>query len=141
MPLTTALITVGALLVATVVVGVVWRLGDGRRRRATGSVDISRLGLLRGRSALVLFSTETCSRCPQVRRMLHAVASERGAIDVHDVDLTHRADLAAENHVLSTPTTLLVDADARIVARFVGVPRRDEIAAALDELPARQETA
>lgn len=141
MPLTTALITVGALLVATVVVGVVWRLGDGRRRRATGSVDISRLGLLRGRSALVLFSTETCSRCPQVHRMLHAVASERGAIDVHDVDLTHRADLAAENHVLSTPTTLLVDADARIVARFVGVPRRDEIAAALDELPALQETA
>lgn len=141
MHLTTALLTVSALLIATVVVGIVWRLRDGRRRRASGSVDVSRLGLLRGRAALVLFSTETCSRCPQVRRMLHALASERGAIDVHDVDLTHRPDLAAENRVLSTPTALLVDANARIVARFVGVPRRDDISAALDELPELQETA
>lgn len=141
MPLSIALLTVGVLLVVTVAAGLVWRLRDGRRRRATGVVDFARLGLLRGRAALVLFSTETCSRCPQVRRMLHALASERGAIDVHDVDLTRRADLASEYRVLSTPATLLVDADARVVARFVGVPRRADIIAALDELPAHQETA
>lgn len=140
MPLSTALLTVSALLIVTIGIGVVWRLRDGRRRRATGTADVRSLGLLPGRAALVLFSTETCSRCPLVRRMLHALASERGALDVHDIDLTHRADLAAANRVLSTPTTLLVDADARIVARFVGVPRRDDISAALDELPELQET-
>lgn len=141
MPLSSALGTVAVLLAATIGVGLVWRLRDGRRRRATGVVDVTRLGLLRERAALVLFSTETCSRCPQVRRMLRELASERGAIDVHDVDLTHRPDLASENRVLTTPTTLLIGADARVVARFVGVPRRDEMIAALDELPARQETA
>ena len=139
MPLSTALLIAGALLAVTVAAGLVWRLRDGRRRRATGEVDIGRLGLLRGRAALVLFSTDTCSRCPLVRRMLRELASERGAIDVHDVDLTHRPDLASENRVLSTPTTLLVGADARVIARFAGVPRRADILAALDELPALQE--
>ncbi|WP_313480742.1 thioredoxin family protein [Microbacterium sp.] len=141
MPLTTALLMVGALLLVTVVIGLVWRAGDGRRRRAAGRLDVNRLGLEPGRATLVLFSTETCARCPQVRRMLHDVLAERDAIDVHDVDLTRRADLAAENRILSTPTTLLVDAQARVVARFVGVPRRDDIISALDELPALQETA
>ena len=140
MPIATALLTVGILLAITVAAGLLWRLRDGRRRRATGVVEVDRLGLLRERPALVLFSTETCSRCPQVRRMLRDLASERGAIDVHDVDLTHRPDLASENRVLSTPTTLLVGPDARVVARFVGVPRRDDIIAALNELPALQET-
>lgn len=141
MPLSTALVTVGALLAVAVAVGLGWRLRDGRRRRASGGVDAARLGLLPGRAALVLFSTETCSRCPQVRRMLHTVASELGAIDVHDVDLTHRPDLASANRVLSTPTTLLIAHDGRIVARFVGVPRRADLIAALNELPALQETA
>lgn len=141
MPLATALLITGVLLAITVAAGLLWRLRDGRRRRATGAVDAVRLGLLRERAALVLFSTDTCSRCPQVRRMLRELASERGAIDVHDVDLTNRPDLASENRVLSTPTTLLVGPDARVVARFVGVPRRDDIIAALDELPALQETA
>jgi len=140
MPLATALLMAGALLVATIGAGILWRLLDGRRRRAAGRADTARLGLQPERAALVVFSTETCARCPQVRRMLRAVAAEHGAIDVHDIDLTHRADLAAENRVLSTPTTLLVDADARVVARFVGVPRREAINAALDELPALQET-
>lgn len=72
--------------------------------------------------------------------MLHTL-SERGEIAVHDVDLTHRADLAAENRVFSTPTTLLVDADARVVARFVGVPRREATIIALDELSTLQGTA
>ncbi|MEV7620510.1 thioredoxin family protein [Microbacterium sp. NPDC089321] len=139
MPLSTALLTVGVLLAVTVAAGMLWRLRDGRRR-ATGVLDLDRLGLLRGRAALVLFSTETCARCPQVRRMLHALASERGAVDVHEVDLTHRPDLASDNRVLTTPTTLLVGPDARVVARFVGVPRRDDVIAALDELPALQET-
>ncbi|MGX1791529.1 thioredoxin family protein [Microbacterium sp. NPDC055312] len=141
MPLATALLITGVLLAITVAAGLLWRLRDGRRRRAAGAVDVDRLGLLRERAALVLFSADTCSRCPQVRRMLRELASERGAIDVHDVDLTHRPDLASENRVLSTPTTLLVGPDARVVARFVGVPRRDHIIAALDELPAPQETA
>ncbi|MEJ6554548.1 thioredoxin family protein [Microbacterium esteraromaticum] len=141
MPLSSALLTVGILLAVTAAAGLVWRLRDGRRRTAAGGVDAARLGLLRGRTAFVLFSSETCSRCPQVRRVLRELASAHGAIDVHDIDLTHRADLAAENRVLSTPTTLLVDSDARVVARFVGVPRRHDLDAALNELPALQETA
>ncbi|UNK69526.1 thioredoxin family protein [Microbacterium sp. H1-D42] len=139
MPLASALLVIAALVVIAAILGVVWRVRDGRRRRGAGTIDLSELGGRPGRLALVQFSTETCSRCPQVRRMLRSAASDRPSVDVLDVDLTHRPDLAARHHVLSTPTTLVVDADSRVTSRFVGVPRPADLAAALDALPALQE--
>lgn len=138
-PLAHALLILGALVAAAVVVGVLWRLQDGRRRRGTGTVDVSALGIPSGAISLVLFSTETCSRCPQVRRMLQSVASVHPGVEVVDVDLTHRPDVAARHRVLSTPTVLLVGEDAVVTARFVGVPRREDVEAVLSERPVLQE--
>lgn len=140
MPLSTALIVVAALVVSAALAGATWRVLDGRRRQGTGTVDLSELGVRAGRVALVQFSTETCSRCPQARRMLKTAASEHPGVDVIDVDLTHRPDLATQHRVLSTPTTFLVGADTQVISRFVGMPRAADLAAALTALPTLQET-
>lgn len=137
-PLSSALIAVAALVAVAVVAGVIWRVRDGRRRAGAGAVDLSDLGVA-GRVSLLQFSTETCTRCPQVRRMLQSVAAAHEGVDHVEVDLTHRPDLARRHRVLSTPTTFLIGADDTLIARFNGAPRRADIESALAGLPALQE--
>ncbi len=139
MPLASALLTVAVLVAVAMIAGVVWRLRDGRRRRGRGTVDATALGLPAGRVAVVLFGTETCSRCPQVRRMLQNVASGHPDVEFVDVDLTHRPDIASRHRVLTTPTTFVVSAQGTVAARLVGVPQRAELTAALTEQPIPQE--
>ena len=139
MPLSSALIALVALVAVAVVAGVIWRLRDRRRRDGSGAVDLADLGVTPGRVSLVQFSTETCTRCPQVRRMLQAVAAGHHGVDLIDVDLTHRPDLARRHRVLSTPTTFLIGTDETLIARFNGAPRRVDIESALAGLPALQE--
>lgn len=139
MPLSSALIALAALVAVAVITGVIWRVRDGRRRAGSGAIDLTDLGVTSGRISLVQFSTETCTRCPQVRRMLQGVAAGHDGVDHIDVDLTHRPDLARRHRVLSTPTTFLIGADDTLIARFNGAPRRADIESALTGLPALQE--
>jgi len=129
MPATTALLITGGVLILAVVVGLALRARDGRRRdggalrvRAEDVPD----GLGPG-AVLVQFSTEMCARCPQVRRLLRAIADSRDDVRHVDVDLTHRGDLAARYHVLQTPTTFLVDTTGAVLSRWGGVPDRRQI--------------
>ncbi|MDR6868666.1 thiol-disulfide isomerase/thioredoxin [Microbacterium resistens] len=142
MSVTVALAAVAALLAATVVLGVLLKSREGGRRRGAKRGAELRLApadlapaALAERATLVQFSTEFCARCPQVRRVLGAWADARDGVAHAEIDLTHRRDLAARYGVLSTPTTLLVDGDGVIRARFLGVPRLDAVADALAELP------
>ena len=85
-----------------------------------------------GRSATLLqFSTELCTRCPQVRRLLGEVAAASEGIAHVEVDLTHRPDLSSRYRVLQTPTTFVIDRSGAVHARFHGVPQRHAIAEAL----------
>ncbi|WP_307366373.1 thioredoxin family protein [Microbacterium sp. W4I4] len=139
MPLSSALIALAALVAVAVITGVIWRVRDGRRRSGSGAIDPADLGVTSGRISLVQFSTETCTRCPQVRRMLQGIAAGHDGVDHIDVDLTHRPDLARRHRVLSTPTTFLIGTDDTLIARFNGAPRRADIESALTGLPAFQE--
>lgn len=137
MSLPIALVIGAALLAATVAAGLLLRRRDGRAVTARGDQHVDPADLMRplgAQATLVQFSTEFCARCPQVRRMLGDLASERSGVVHAEVDLTSRADLAARYKVLSTPTTLLVDPDGRIRSRFTGVPTRADVLAALDAL-------
>lgn len=129
-----ALGLVAALLVLAVILGVLVRRRDGRRRTGgdlrfeladAGSADIG------SAATLVQFSTEMCARCPQVRRMLRSYASAHEGVQHVEVDLTHRPDLSIRYKVLQTPTTFVVDASGTVRARFHGVPHRHAIAEAL----------
>lgn len=135
MSLPIAVTVVTALLVATVLVGVLLRRRDGRAVTVHGDRHVDPADLMRplgAQATLVQFSTEFCARCPQVRRMLGSVAAERTGVVHAEVDLTSRADLAARYKVLSTPTTLIVDPEGRIRSRFTGVPTRAAVLSALD---------
>lgn len=129
-----ALGVAAALLVLAVAIGVVLRLLDGRRRRGGhlrfDPVDAgdSQLG---ARATFVQFSTEMCTRCPQVRRMLSGYAAETDGLNHVEVDLTHRPDLSARYRVLQTPTTFVVDGSGAVRARFHGVPHRHALSEAL----------
>ncbi len=125
---TFALLAVGALVVLTTLVGVVFHRRQGRARTVDSAeaVDPGLLGAdrLGPEATLVQFSTEICSRCPGVRRILTQVADSREGVHYIDVDLTHRPDLAQQFHVLQTPTTLVLDRRGAIRTRFGGTLER-----------------
>ena len=134
MPVSTVLLIVGALLTLALVVGFVLRMLDGRRRPGGQlQFDTADLGssVLAPGATLVQFSTEFCTRCPQVRRLLGEIADSRAGVDHIEIDLTNRNDLASKYHVLQTPTTFLVDASGSVLSRWGGVPDKRTVNNAL----------
>lgn len=135
-----AFLVLAALLTATVVAGVVLRARSARIRRDVdhGIVQPERLGAdgLGETATLLQFSTEMCTRCPGVHRMLSAVAAEHEGVRHLDVDLTHRPDIARHFHVLQTPTTLILDRTGAVQSRIGGVPGRDVLELELARLAA-----
>lgn len=137
----TALLVTGAVLLLAVGAGLLLRLRDGRTRSG-GSLrmrDGDVPGGLASGATLVQFSTEFCARCPQVRRMLGAVAAARTDVVHAEIDLTDRHDLATRYRVLQTPTTFLVSTSGAVISRWGGVPERRIVEAALASVPALQE--
>jgi thiol-disulfide isomerase/thioredoxin len=129
--LLSALLVLAALLSVTVGVGVFlrWRQGRPQRHIPHEVVEPERLGAegLGTEATLLQFSTEMCARCPGVHRVLSSVADARPGVVHLDIDLTHRPDIAKHFHVLQTPTTLVLDRDGAIQARFGGAPSRDVV--------------
>ena len=126
--MTLALLSVAALVAVTTLAGLVLRLRQGRARAVDSEevVDPRRLGAdaLGDEVTLLQFSTEMCSRCPGVHRMLSEVAAAHPGVRHLDVDLTHRPDIAQHFRVLQTPTTLVLDRRGAIRTRFGGTPGR-----------------
>ncbi|WP_236968386.1 TlpA family protein disulfide reductase [Microbacterium aurantiacum] len=124
-----ALIGLVVLVGATAGVGAYIQRRPKRVRRDVSHevVDPRRLGAESlGESATLLqFSTEMCTRCPGVHRMLAQTAAAHPGVLHLDVDLTHRPDIARHFHVLQTPTTLVLDRDGVIRTRLGGVPGRE----------------
>lgn len=136
--LTFALLATAALIVAAVGAGIVLRRSQGRARTvdSTEIVDPRRLGAdtLGEQATLLQFSTEMCSRCPGVHRMLSEIAGDHDGVRHLDVDLTHRPDIAQHFRVLQTPTTLVLDRHGAIRTRFGGTPGRAVVELELSRL-------
>lgn len=132
-----ALSIVGAVVLLAALLGALWKATTGRARAAKGEAfapsELPGLDEF-APATLVQFSTEFCAICPSTRRFLQQVAGERGGVVHHDVDLTHRPELAKRLHILQTPTVFVLDRTGRLVSRFGGAPKRDELYAVLDTL-------
>ncbi|WP_375136077.1 TlpA family protein disulfide reductase [Microbacterium sp. HMWF026] len=135
---TLALLAIAALVVISTAAGLVARRRQGRARTVDSAevVDPRRLGAdaLGDEATLLQFSTEMCSRCPGVHRMLSEVADAREGVRHLDVDLTHRPDIAQHFRVLQTPTTLVLDRRGVVRTRFGGTPGRAVVELELDTL-------
>src|SRR5215207_4211810 len=156
-----ALIAGLVLLAVATAIGLAWKASTGRVRavrkplvtraagapatvaarpeaRATAAFDLDLDATALGdRATLVQFSTEFCTGCRPTARQLSAVAGDYDGVRHVEIDLTHRADLAARFAVLQTPTTLILGADGALTARIGGVPRLGAVRHHLDTLTGR----
>jgi thiol-disulfide isomerase/thioredoxin len=131
-----ALVLVGTLVLATVA-GLVLKAGNGRVRTAGSTEPASALpadvqALVEPAGVtLVQLSTTFCAPCRHTRILLSDLAARTDGLHHTELDLTDRPDLARELSVLRTPTTLAVDGRGVEILRVGGVPKRDELLAAL----------
>lgn len=88
---------------------------------------------LGARATLLQLSSPGCATCPQVRRVLRALAAERPGVVHVEVDAAERLDLARRLDVLRTPTVLVLGPDGELWARTSGRLDPETAARALDD--------
>lgn len=134
-----------AALTATLVLGVLWRVREGRVRQGKNSEnghslfdampDQLRQQLAAGHEGaqvtLVQFSTTFCAPCRHARILLGDFAQRTDGVRHVEVDLTDHPEWSTPLRVHRTPTTLALDPSGRELFRVGGVPRRDDLAEAL----------
>lgn len=103
----------------------------------TGADLGSALGV---RATLVQLSSPGCATCPQVRRVLSALAAGRPGVVHTELDVTQRLDLATRLNVLRTPTVLLLGPRGEVRSRTSGRLDPQRAADALDALDAADAT-
>jgi thiol-disulfide isomerase/thioredoxin len=95
-------------------------LGDARGTAGLGT-----------RATLVQFSSAFCAPCRTTRHILGEVAGSVPGVVHLELDAEQHLDVVRRLGVMRTPTTLVLDAGGREVARASGAPRRDQVLAAL----------
>jgi thiol-disulfide isomerase/thioredoxin len=127
------------LVLAATAVGLAMRRRDGRFRAAAGveRVDPEEIGHPLGtRRTFLQVSAATCATCPQVARVLGAVADATDGVAHVEIRVEEHDALVRRLGVLRTPTVLLLDADGVVLSRTSGPLRPEQARAALvaDEL-------
>ncbi|NED99464.1 TlpA family protein disulfide reductase [Phytoactinopolyspora halotolerans] len=137
---------IGVLVVVVVLVlatgfGLWWKRRDGRVRAMP---DAAAEGLMIGwdelgqepgrRATLVQFSSAFCQPCRATRGVLAHVAGNADGVAHIEVDAESRLDLVRRLGVSRTPTTLIVDAQGRVVGRATGVPRPADVYGVLEAI-------
>jgi thiol-disulfide isomerase/thioredoxin len=135
------LIVVLAVLGAASLFGMWRKRVDGRVRelngnageRAGGEVLSSQQlgGELGSRATLVQFSSAFCQPCRATRVVLSCVAAQTEGVAHVEIDAESHLDLVRELGIMRTPTTLILDGGGRISARASGVPRKEQVLAAI----------
>ena len=96
-----------------------------RRRALRASLDRAATG----RAALLVFTSPTCAPCklqqlPIIDRIL---LDWHDKIEVEIVDVTARPEVAAQYGVWSLPTTIVLDAQRKVIAINQGVAREHRL--------------
>lgn len=86
------------------------------------------------KATLVQFSSAFCRPCVATRHLLGDVAGKVPGVQHVEVDAESHLELVRALGIASTPTTLLLDRGGVVRRRAVGVPRREQVLAALAEL-------
>ena len=126
-------VLVGTLVIATLA-GLVMKVRNGRVRAAAPAPDLPPdvAALLAPAGVTLLqLSTTFCAPCRHTRVLLSDLAARTDGLHHTEIDLTDRPELAKALSVLRTPTTLAIDGSGTEILRVGGVPKRDELLAAL----------
>ncbi|HTJ69335.1 MAG TPA: thioredoxin family protein [Actinospica sp.] len=124
------------VLLAASAFGLWRRRTDGVMRaredgQAAGPLTDTLGGPLGERATLVQFSSAFCAPCRAARVVLAKVAEDVDGVAHYDIDAEAHLDLVRELGILRTPTTLVLDPAGRETARAGGVPRREQVLAAV----------
>jgi thiol-disulfide isomerase/thioredoxin len=138
------LLTALLVLIAASAFGLWRKRTDGRMRtrdpRAGAAADAPTDALigeptlggpLGERATLVQFSSAFCAPCRATRVLLAKVAEDVDGVAHYDIDAESHLELVRELGILRTPTTLVLDSAGRETARAGGVPRREQVLAAV----------
>jgi thiol-disulfide isomerase/thioredoxin len=87
------------------------------------------------RATLVQFSSAFCAPCRATRQLLGQVAGLIDGVIYIEVDAESNLDLVRRLHVNRTPTVLVLSSSGRIVSRAVGLPRQQDVIAAIGQTP------
>ena len=128
------LIVIAGLVAFATGLGFLHKTLSGRARQVVKTQNLPEGVVLGADATLLQFSTEVCSPCRATHTVLDSLANDRDGLNHVDLDITHRADLAAQFNILQTPTTFILDATGTIRARIGGAVKRDTILAELDRI-------
>lgn len=125
-----------AALAATVVLA--WAMskknGSFKKRDAAETLSAEDIGMDLGeRATLVQFSSAFCAPCRATRVLLTDIATKVEGVVAVDVDAESQLDLVRRLNIMRTPTVLVLDKTGTVVQRASGLPRRENVIAALGE--------
>ena len=98
-------------------------------------------GPLGERATLLQFSSAFCAPCRATRVVLSKVAEDVDGVAHYDLDAESHLELVRALGILRTPTTLVLDPAGRETARAGGVPRREQVLAAVGAAAAAETAA
>lgn len=132
------LVAVAVVVVVVAVAGALLRRRSGRVRtpsaRPSGVDGWELAGVRRGdadRVLLLQLSSPVCAPCRTTAGVLDAFVTDEPGLRHVEVDVADRVEIARALGVLSTPTTVAFGPDGAEMLRVSGVPRVDELRAAL----------
>jgi thiol-disulfide isomerase/thioredoxin len=122
-----------AVLVLASAGGLAWRRREGRlmgsRQQALTAADLGRP--LGPRATLLQFSSAFCAPCRAARHLLADVAARTEGVAHVELDIAERLDLARRLDIRRTPTVFVLGPQGRITRRASGLPRREDVVAAV----------
>jgi thiol-disulfide isomerase/thioredoxin len=126
-------IVVAAVLMLATVAAFALRRRDGQLKATRQRpLTVAELGQPLGtRVTLLQFSSSFCAPCRAARQLLADVAARDAGVEYVEIDVADRLDLVRLLDVRRTPTLFVLGPQGQITRRASGVPRRDEVLAAV----------
>ena len=122
-----------AVLALAAAGGFAWRRRDGRlkgaRERMLTMADLGQP--LGARATLLQFSSSFCAPCRAARQMLADVATRTDGVTHVEINVADRVDLVRLLDVRRTPTVFVLGPQGQITRRASGLPRREDVLAAV----------
>jgi thiol-disulfide isomerase/thioredoxin len=135
----TGLVVLLVVVVVTTAAGLVLRARSGTVRRSAPAGPAGPGWELAGvdpagrRALLLQLSSPVCTPCRQTAVLLDGLATDDPGLAHVEIDVADRVDVARALGVMRTPTTVVFDARGAELLRVAGVPRTDELVAALPD--------
>jgi thiol-disulfide isomerase/thioredoxin len=132
--MTGLLVLIAALAAAALAAWVITSINGRFRGNKAGTAVLTADDLgspLGERATFVHFSSAFCAPCRTTRILLQDVADRVDGIAVIEIDAEAHLELVRRFDVMRTPTVFVLDPRGAVVRRASGLPRRDQVLAAL----------